>query len=914
MEITQIKQKLSILKVLKYYGLRPDKTNHINCPFHDDKSPSMRIYPETNTYHCFGCGKTGDQIQFIQDFETNNTSTNSAQAKHQALKKAAAMAGETTKTIKQKNTSEKTPANNSEVNYTEIFPKLCQSLHRSKAASDYLKSRHIYDIKADIGYNPHSGLRTKEVKHFKGLRNCIIFPLKNEENKIVSLYGRSINNNSNAKHYYTAGQQGLYPEYPSADGHSPKPETKTLILTESIIDAATLLQSSIINPPADGQVNKYSILACYGINGLKEEHIRAIKQLPELQEIIFFFDGDKAGKDAVVKTGHALSQQFPNCKISTIETPDNEDINSLLDGHEPDIFNHLIENRKTLFSSNELSSEKKPEEPKALINNQSTLINFKNPDYLTFKKENLLISILGGIALHPLDKLRVTLKIQRSGSNSPLHSIRHSLDLYYDDQSEKLIRKAAERLETGTKTMQLAIAELTQALEDYRNTQIEVKKLPEPKKRLLSQTRKQKAIKYLSAPDLLKRTGKDIGKTGVVGEKNNRLLMYLIFTSRLREQPLHIISLGASGTGKTYLQEKISELIPKNDKIIITMLSENALYYFDKTELKHKLVLIEDMDGAAAVWYPLRELMSKKEISKTVTLKDSKGNLKTVHLTVEGPICLAGTTTKEKLYEDNANRSILIYLDNSKEQKENIMNYQRKLSAGNINRKKEEELKEFFKDMQSILKPIRIRNPYAELLKIPESVFKPLRTNAHYLAFIETVTFYHQYQRTLKTDTGTGSPTCEPYIETTIEDIEQANDLLKDILLAKSDELTNACRDFFEKLKTSLKKEGKDSFYRSNIRDKIRINPHNLRHYLSQLLQYGYIKIIGGNKYKTGYEYEITKKNEYLNLNENINNALDTALNKVKEACIERSRNVANVANSCEQHQLATQQSEYQHV
>ena len=41
----------------------------------------------------------------------------------------------------------------------------------------------------------------------------------------------------------------------------------------------------------------------------------------------------------------------------------------------------------------------------------------------------------------------------------------------------------------------------------------------------------------------------------------------------LREQPLHIISLGSSGTGKTYLQEKISQLIPEEQKLEITTLS-----------------------------------------------------------------------------------------------------------------------------------------------------------------------------------------------------------------------------------------------------------------------------------------------------------------------------------------------------
>ncbi|MCD4664484.1 MAG: hypothetical protein K8R68_04370, partial [Bacteroidales bacterium] len=83
MEIKQIKTKLSILTVLNHYGIQPDKNNQIKCPFHDDKTPSMRIYPETNTYHCFGCGKTGDQIQFIQEYKKIT--------KHQAILKAKSM-------------------------------------------------------------------------------------------------------------------------------------------------------------------------------------------------------------------------------------------------------------------------------------------------------------------------------------------------------------------------------------------------------------------------------------------------------------------------------------------------------------------------------------------------------------------------------------------------------------------------------------------------------------------------------------------------------------------------------------------------------------------------------------------------------------------------------------------------------
>jgi hypothetical protein len=354
--------------------------------------------------------------------------------------------------------------------------------------------------------------------------------------------------------------------------------------------------------------------------------------------------------------------------------------------------------------------------------------------------------------------------------------------------------------------------------------------------------------------------------------------MYLVFTSRIRQQPLHIVSLGASGTGKTYLQEKVSELIPEQDKLEITILSENAFYYFDRKELKHKLVLIEDMDGVQEVLYPLRELQTKRKISKTIPIKDSKGNLRTITLHVEGPICLAGTTTKERLYEDNANRSLLIYIDNSHEHKELVMDYQRRISAGRINTKEEERLKEFFKDMQSVLKPIPVRNPFAELLKLPEHVFKPLRTNSHYLVFIETVTFYHQYQREIKTDQGTG----ERYIETTIEDIEWSNRLLNDVLLAKSDELSGECRGLFERLKRWAKAEGKSSFFATQVREAFRMNPSNLKYYLIQLSRYGYIKPVGGDRYKRGYEYEIINFDEYRNLNTNISSVLDEVLQKIK--------------------------------
>lgn len=508
-------------------------------------------------------------------------------------------------------------------------------------------------------------------------------------------------------------------------------------------------------------------------------------------------------------------------------------------------------------------------------------INVSNPEAMTYSTDEIAITILGGIRIDGLDRMRVTLKIEvinrKYGSeylNNPdiaALAVRHNLDLYNDVQVEKLIRKTAERLEVGTIAITKAIADITEQLEYYRLQQIEAKEKDRVQKiRVLSEEEKQQATDFLQQPDLLQRTNELIGRSGVTGEASNRLLMYLIFTSRKRNSPLHIISHGSSGAGKSHLQEKVAELIPEEDKIESTSLTSNALYYFGEYDLQHKLILIEDMDGAEAVLYALRELISKKHITKLVPMKDSKGITRTVTFKVTGPVTVAGCTTQERIYEDNANRSFLIYIDESKAQDEKIMEYQRKKSAGTVNTDEENSIKQLLQNTQRILYPISIKNPYAEQLKIPDEVFKPRRTNAHYLQFIEAVTFYHQYQREQQADETTG----EVFIATTLEDIAEANKLMKAVLLRKADELSGACRNYFEQLKEYLQESNTSTFTNKEIQQGLRIPISSVKRYHSELQQTGHIKR-NENKKTKAYHYEVVSYEEYQQLQTRIGNVLD---------------------------------------
>lgn len=347
--------------------------------------------------------------------------------------------------------------------------------------------------------------------------------------------------------------------------------------------------------------------------------------------------------------------------------------------------------------------------------------------------------------------------------------------------------------------------------------------------------------------------------------------MWYVFTSRKLHRPLHIISFGSSGTGKSHLQEKVGELIPEEDKIEITATTSNAFYYYGNDELGHKLILIEDMDGALTALYPIRELQSKQRISKTITIKDNKGNTRTLHLKVQGPVTVAGCTTQESMYEDNANRSFLIYLDEGKEQDKKVMQYQRLLAAGKVNLEEEHQTKEFFKNIQRMLKPIKIINPFAEYLEIPDEVFKPRRTNSHYLGFIEAVTFYHQYQRTEGVNEATG----EMYIETTLEDIAIANELIKEILLRKSDELNKATRTYFEYLKAWLKSEEKQGFTLKEAREALEVSHGSQKRYMSTLIDNYFVK---KEKTKEGFTYSVNSYEDYKTLKQKVSNTLDEIL------------------------------------
>ena len=60
---TQIKMAVSVKEAAEYYGLEVNRGNMVCCPFHNDRTPSMKL--NEDYFYCFGCGATGDVIDLV---------------------------------------------------------------------------------------------------------------------------------------------------------------------------------------------------------------------------------------------------------------------------------------------------------------------------------------------------------------------------------------------------------------------------------------------------------------------------------------------------------------------------------------------------------------------------------------------------------------------------------------------------------------------------------------------------------------------------------------------------------------------------------------------------------------------------------------------------------------------------------
>ena len=771
--------------------------------------------------------------------------------KHEAIMKAKAMLGHTIiKKVEAKTTTD----------YQKLFAQFKSNI-RSEKVKSYLKGRALDNKQIEIGYN---------AAMWPYLKHCVIFPLQNDKGEVVSFYGRSIYDKENAKHFYLKNRKGLYPCYPN-------PYTKVLILTEAVIDAATLLQLEL----------QHQVLALYGTNGLTEEHKRCIADLSDLEEITMFFDGDEAGRKAIEQWTPVIKELQPGITISYINTPVGEDVNSLAQSHDKATFNHLMNERVTinpvsqglLFSTEsgsprnsvagsdrqlkssieKVSTEKIKTDVRGRYKAQTSRFDSSNPKNLHYKGKAAEYYIKGGIK-NGLDAMKVSLQILnvedpgRSGGNQG-EDYRSKLDLYEYKQVSAVAKIAAEKLNINQDQIEKDLSKLTTHLEAYR--QEESSNINNQNTTTAPPEVTLKCTTFLKRENLLTEINKLIGKAGIIGEEQGRIFLFVIASSYKMEDTLHALVQGSSGSGKTHLITKLASIMPEEDVIGLTRITDSSLYNYGEYELQNKLIILEDLDGLKEdAFLAFRELQSRGLLSSSTSVKDDHGNIRSQIRTVRGPITTLSATTKGEIYEDNMSRCFLVAVDESSEQTKRVITYQNQVATGKINKKEQKKIRIFLQHCMRLIKPLEVVNPYADKIKLPQEAHKIRRLNELFQNFVRQVTLLNQYQRE-KDQHGR--------LITAKEDIQVACEIMFESIVLKVDELDGSLRQFYEQLKNYLQEKTRGNhqnvsdtdFGQREIRQQLRMSKSQLHRYIQDLIELEYIQQSSGH-INRGYKYKIS--------------------------------------------------------
>lgn len=188
---------------------------------------------------------------------------------------------------------------------------------------------------------------------------------------------------------------------------------------------------------------------------------------------------------------------------------------------------------------------------------------------------------------------------------------------------------------------------------------------------------REEAERLLEDPGLIERIGADIETVGVAGEDDLRLTLYLVGTSRLLSRPLAAIVQGQSSSGKSYTVERVASLFPPEAVVHATQMTPQALFHAKNGSLSHRWVVagersrIENDDKAEAT-RALREMLSAGRLTKMMPMKVG-GEIVTVTIEQEGPIAFVESTTAARVFEEDANRCILLSTDERRSQTRTIM-------------------------------------------------------------------------------------------------------------------------------------------------------------------------------------------------------------------------------------------------
>lgn len=452
---------------------------------------------------------------------------------------------------------------------------------------------------------------------------------------------------------------------------------------------------------------------------------------------------------------------------------------------------------------------------------------------------------------------------------------RSKVDLFDRIQTQKFIEVINKHEDIDSFELEIMLTDLTNQLEEYREIDFQKNRFINKRKSQyhLPPLKEDLAMDLLKDKSLMNIIGKLIEECGIVGEENTRLLLFVVATSYKSLDPLHIIVNGSSGSGKSHLINTISSLMPSEDVINLTRVSNRSFYNFDQEELQDKILIIQDYDGMDDdAQFAFREMQTAKFLNYSVSVKNKFGNYVSKIKEVKTHFSSLAATTQNLIYHDNLSRSLLVGVDESESQTLKIINFQNlTIKDASIIQSQANKV-ELIQNCIRLLVKYQVVNPFADKIILPIKFKSLRRLNKHFQACISQITLLHQFQR--KRDENNN-------LITTIEDIELANSIFFEVLVWKLDELDNQIRNFYEMLKTYLAEINK-TFTTREIRLEFNMSKTQLFRYLEELKSLEYITIVGGSVNR-GFIYKINHWDDIKKIKKELRSTIQAQIETLKE-------------------------------
>ena len=629
--------------------------------------------------------------------------------------------------------------------------------------------------------------------------------------------------------------------------------SQSIILTESIIDALTLYDQGFKN-----------VVPIYGVNGLLDEHLSFFNR--KVKETYLVFDADDAGRKATEAVSLRLKEKGIMPYAVTLEAPGSaggviKDVNIFFKRHTPEEFEQLLK------EANPGSIEQSEKVSKRV---QSLYRETEHGFIVGYGQRQYEIK---GIQRGDT-QLKVTIKASKEVAGSTPFELT-TIDLYSSRSRIWFAKLCADLFEAAQELIKEDLGRILTIVEEYKP------KAQKATKQQLTKAEKNDALRLLKSKDIFTEILKDLETMGVTGEETNKLVGYLAAVSRKLDDPLSVLVQSRSAAGKSTLQDAILSLVPDEDYVKYTRITDQALFYKDEDSLVHKILAIEEEMGMGGAAYSIRNIQSSKKITVAATGKDpGTGKMKTEEYTVKGPVAVMITTTAAELEGETASRFLFLTIDESTKMTEAIHRMQREAETldGLIRMKKQDRLIKKHHNAQRLLKPLAVVNPFTKYLSYPNQSLRTRRDHKKYLGLIRAIAFLYQYQRKIKTVDVDGEPV--EYIEVTLDDIDKANQLANEVLGQSLDELARPSRTLLSCIYKMVKdisdkqKSCIDEIYftRRMIREHTGWSDWQIRAHIKQLEDMEYLHVRIGARGKE-YAYALNYRGQaedsgkcYLNL------------------------------------------------